>query len=252
MSCADLLRTQAFIDGEVDGADAAAIERHIAGCKDCQAFCADAAALSDDLRRASRHAAPPHLHHRIEASLDRERRRRSRPGAGLAPRSGFWRGALSGAGVTALAAGLAVVAMLPPSAATLAGQVTDAHTRALLQGRTIEVVSSDHHTVKPWFAGRVALSPPVADFAAQGFKLTGGRLDRIAGAPAAVVVYQHGRHEIDLFVWADRGSPLPKEAVRLGYHAVFWKRHDLDFAAVSDTAAPELASFVDLVRAEPE
>ncbi len=121
-----------------------------------------------------------------------------------------------------------------------------------MQGRQIAVVSSDHHTVKPWFAGRAPVSPPVTDFAAQGFKLAGGRLDRVAGAPAAVVVYEHGRHEIDLFVWADRGSALPDTSVRHGFHAIFWKANDLDFAAISDTQAGELATFVKLVRAEPE
>ncbi len=247
MSCAEILRTQAFIDGELVGADAAAAERHIEGCPDCQAFCAEAAALSDDIRRlAPRHAAPAYLRRRVEALLDAQ----SPPGS--ARRSGFWRGAACGAGVTALAASLAILAMLPPSAGALVEQVMDAHTRAMISGRDIEVVSSDHHTVKPWFAGRIALSPPVADFAGQGFKLVGGRLDRVAGSPAAVVVYSHGLHRIDLFVWADRGSRLPSGQVHLGYHAMFWRRGDLDFAAVSDTAAPELASFVSLVRAEPE
>jgi anti-sigma factor RsiW len=121
-----------------------------------------------------------------------------------------------------------------------------------MSGRVIAVASSDHHTVKPWFAGRIDISPPVRDFASEGFKLTGGRLDKAGGAPAAVVVYQHGRHEVDLFVWADRGSSLPAHIVRHGYHAMFWKSGDLNFAAVSDTAAPELARFVQLVRAAPE
>ena len=165
---------------------------------------------------------------------------------------GFWGGAFSGAGATALAAGLATLAILPPAAGTLADRLTDAHVSAMIQGRQIQVVSSDHHTVKPWFAGKLALSPPVADFAAEGYRLTGGRLDRVAGSDAAVVVYQHGKHEIDLFVWSDRGGTLPVAAVSHGYHVMAWKRRDLDFAAVSDTAQPELARFIELVRAEPE
>ncbi len=255
MSCAETLSTQAFIDGEITGPEAEAIERHIEGCADCQAFCADAAALSDAIRtRAPRYEAPVALRRRVEAMLNEEGARRApsplRPARSVT--AGFWRGAFSGAGVTALAAALAVVAILPPSASTLADQVTLAHTNALIEGREIQVASSDHHTVKPWFVGRLALSPPVADFAAQGYKLTGGRLDKVAGAPAAVVVYQHGKHEIDLFVWADRGSALPSAGLSHGYHSIFWRNRDLDFAAVSDTAAPELASFVNLVRAEPE
>jgi anti-sigma factor RsiW len=254
MSCAETLSTQAFIDGEITGPEAEAIERHIEGCADCQAFCADAAALSDAIRtHAPRYVAPASLRRRVEAMLDEEEARPPHPLRSMTlGRRGFWSGALSGAGATAVAAGLAVLAILPPSASTLADQVTVAHTTALMRGREIQVVSTDHHTVKPWFAGRLPLSPPVADFAAEGYKLIGGRLDKVAGAPAAVVVYQHGKHEIDLFVWADRGSALPSAGLSHGYHSMFWKSQDLDFAAVSDTAAPELASFVNLVRGEPE
>jgi anti-sigma factor RsiW len=118
--------------------------------------------------------------------------------------------------------------------------------------QTIAVLSGNHHTVKPWFAGRVDVSPPVVDFGAQGFALAGGRVDRIAGAPAAVVVYHHGAHEIDLFVWADRKPALPREAVRNGYRTMFWKAGDLDFAAVSDVERSELEKFVQLVRGEEE
>jgi len=151
-----------------------------------------------------------------------------------------------------LAAALAFLAILPPSAADLASAVTQAHASALMTSRQIAVVSTDHHTVKPWFAGRIALSPPVTDFADQGFRLAGGRLDRVAGRPAAVVVYAHGLHEIDLFVWADQGAALPASSLRHGYRAIFWKHGDLDFAAVSDVQAEELEHFSALVRAASE
>jgi len=256
MTCPELLHTQAFIDGEVDAAQAVDVERHIAECEECQAFCGDAAALSDAIRTsATRHVAPAELRRRIATALEEEDGADIvRPDwrAASASRRSFWQGALGGAAVTGLAASLAILVMLPPSAPTLVDRVTDAHTRALMSGHAIAVVSSDHHTVKPWFAGRIDISPPVQDFAAQGFKLTGGRVDKVAGAAAAVLTYQHGRHEIDLFVWADRGSTLPTGAVRHGYHLMFWRSGDLNFAAVSDTAVPELANFVQLVRSEPE
>jgi anti-sigma factor RsiW len=258
MTCPELLRTQAFIDGEVAGPDAAAAERHIEHCAECQAFCADAATLSDAIRvSATRYAAPADLRRRVEVMLEAEsvelaRQEWRAAGAARASRRSFWRGAFGGAGITGLAASLVIVALQPPSAASLADQVTAAHTRALMSGRVIAVASSDHHTVKPWFAGRIAISPPVCDFASEGFKLTGGRLDKVGRTPAAVVVYQHGRHEVDLFVWADRASTLPTQVVRHGYHAIFWKSGDLNFAAVSDAAIPELANFAQLVRSQPE
>lgn len=252
MSCPERLRTQAFIDGEVPEAEAAAVERHIEACADCQAFVEDAAEVSDAIRaKAKRYAAPPELRRRVTAMLDAEATRPRDLGQARARRS-FWRGALGGAGITGIAASLAVLAVQPPSPATLVDQVTTAHTRALIDGRIIEVASSDHHTVKPWFAGRIDLSPPVQDFAAQGFKLVGGRLDKVGRKPAAVLVYQHGKHAVSLFVWSDRDSNLPAGGVRRGYHVVSWKSADLDFAAVSDTAPAELANFVQLVRSEPE
>jgi anti-sigma factor RsiW len=251
MSCTELLRTQAFIDGELDGKAAAEAEAHIHGCPECQSFSAAAAELSDVLHRAVRHRAPAALRARISAALEAEERRKVQPFR-RAGTSGFWLGAVTGAGASALVAGFAFLAVLPPSADNITDSIAEAHTRALMQGQTIQVASSNHHTVKPWFAGRVPLSPPVADLKAQGFPLAGGRVEEVAKTQAAVLVYRYGAHEIDLFVWTDRGSPLPQETTRHGYHAVFWKKGDLDFAAVSDTEPAELQKFAALVRSEPE
>jgi anti-sigma factor RsiW len=251
MTCQGLLRSQAYLDGELDGTAAAEAERHIEICPDCRAFSSDTALLSDAVKRKLvRHRASTHLRKRVLTGLDAER-----PPAkvlSLRPGQGFWVGAAAGVGLSALAAGFAVLAILPPSAQTLAQSVADAHTEALMSGRTVEVASSSHHTVKPWFAGRVPLSPPVAEFSQKGFTLAGGRMAKVAGNSAAVVVYRHGRHEVDLFVWADAGSPLPKESVRHGYRLVFWKRGDLDFAAVSDIDDREMHKFAQLVQSEPE
>ncbi|HSC19302.1 MAG TPA: zf-HC2 domain-containing protein [Rhizomicrobium sp.] len=251
MSCTHLLRTQAYLDGELEGTAAAEAEAHIGGCAECQSFTADTAAVSDAIRSsASRHAAPPSLRIKVRERLGTEGAPHRQRGAGN--RRSFWFGAAGGAGATALAASLAVLAILPPSADTLSASVVDAHTRALMSGHEIQVASTSHHTVKPWFAGRVPLSPPVADLGSKGFQLIGGRVDEVARAPAAVVVYRHGRHMIDLFAWADRGATLPKEAVSHGYRSVFWKGGDLDFAAVSDMDSAELHKFSALIRNQPE
>jgi len=251
MTCPELLRTQAYLDGELDGAAATEAERHIADCGKCQAFSADAAQLSDTMRRGLvRHRAPAHLRERIAAALNAEHS--SEKVLPFRFGRGFFAGAASGVGISALAAGFAILALLPPSAGTLAQFVTDAHVQALMSGRTIEVASSSHHTVKPWFAGRVPLSPPVAEFSQQGFTLAGGRLAKVTGKSAAVVVYRHGKHEIDLFVWPDGGTTLPQETVTRGYRSLFWKRNDLDFAAISDVDGRELHKFAQLVQSEPE
>ncbi len=111
----------------------------------------------------------------------------------------------------------------------------------------IDVVSTDQHTVKPWFAGHADVSPVVADFAPQGYQLIGGRADYLDGQRSAVVVYQHGRHVVNVFTWLASKGPLPGDATRSGYHMTFWKVGDLDYCAVSDTSWPELRALKKLL-----
>jgi anti-sigma factor RsiW len=243
MSCNESLRTQSLLDGELQGAAAQEAERHMETCTDCQALAGDIADVSDALRGVKVRA-PDALRARISAALDREDARR--------PARSFWAGAASGGGITALAAGLALFVLLPPSATTLTASVTEAHGRALTSEKTIMVASSSHHTVKPWLAAHVAISPPVTDFAADGFVLVGGRSDEVAGARAAVTVYRHGNHEIDLFAWPDRGAKLPGAGVTRGFRSAFWKSGDLDFAAVSDMDSAAFEKFTVLARAQRE
>ena len=245
MSCKETLQTQSYLDGELEGAAAAAAERHLESCADCQALAAETADLSDALRTAARHRAPDVLRKRIAAALDRE----ARPTLG---RRSFWLGAASGTGVSALAAGFALLALLPPTAATLSQSVVDAHAAALTGNKTIMVASSNHHTVKPWLAAHAGISPPVTDFAQQGFVLTGGRTDKVAGRRAAVAVYRHGNHDVDLFAWPDRGGPLPASGMARGFRTAFWKIGDLDYAAVSDVDAAAFQKFTDLAKAQRE
>lgn len=242
MTCNETLRTQSWLDGELQGDAAREAERHVETCVDCQALASDTALVSDALRGATRYQAPDLLRARVRATLKRE----------TPARRGFWTGVASGGGGMALAAALALFAFLPPSAATLTAAVVDAHGRALTNGATIMVASSSHHTVKPWLAAHVAISPLVTDFAADGFPLAGGRSDEVAGARAAVAVYRHGNHEVDLFAWPDRGGKLPQADVTHGFRSAFWKQGDLDYAAVSDIDAAAFAKFVSLARAQRE
>jgi len=244
MSCKESLQTQAYLDGELNGADAAAAERHLESCAECQVLANDAADLSDALRKVVRYRAPDTLRQRLAKALDRETRR--------SPTRSFWLGAASGGGLSALAAGFALLALLPPSAASLSQSVVDAHTAALTRGKTIMVASSNHHTVKPWLAAHAGISPPVTDFAEQGFELAGGRTDKVAGNRTAVAVYRHGNHDVDLFTWPDRGGRLPETGMARGFRIAFWKMGDLDYAAVSDVDAAAFQKFVDLAKAQRE
>jgi anti-sigma factor RsiW len=114
------------------------------------------------------------------------------------------------------------------------------------------VASSNHHTVKPWLAAHAGISPPVTDFAQAGFVLTGGRIDEVAGRRAAVAVYAHGNHEMDLFAWTDRGAVLPPGGMARGFRTAFWRSGDLDYAAVSDMDASAFQEFVALAKAQRE
>jgi len=208
---------------------------------------ADHADMKAAMKGATYHRASAALRTRIAAALDAETKNdvvtefRS-----IRRKPGFWLGASSGAGGMAIAAALAFLLFLPAN--PLVNDLAAAHLRSLMPNHLIDVASSDHHTVKPWFAGHADVSPPAEDFKAEGFTLVGGRADYVHDERAAVVVYRHGAHIINLFAWADRNARLPGTRSRDGYRMVFWKQNDLDLAAVSDVNPAELDHFVALVK----
>jgi anti-sigma factor RsiW len=249
MACSERLRVQAYFDGELDASAAADIERHLQACREC----ADLLASLEDVRGAmlqgaSYHRANPKLRSLVTKALDRETGHSWALG-GLIPRgSQFWPGAASGAAATMFAAAMALFLLVPPASNQLANDVMGAHLRSLMANHLIDVASSDQHTVKPWFAGRADVSPPTADFPKEDYRLVGGRVDYVDGHRAAVLVYRHGAHTINVFSWAQSGERLPDVATRNGYHSVFWQSGDLVFCAVSDTALDELLALVRLIK----
>ena len=246
MPCNDGLRLQAYFDGELDAGAVLEVERHLQTCADCAALLADLEATRQLIRRdAPYHRAPAALQENIKRHLDREEGIRTPPPARVSRR--FLSAAASGAGVTALAAML-VFFLAVPRPDPLAGDLMNAHLRSLMSDHLIDVVSSDRHTVKPWFAGHTDVSPPANDFAAQGYKLIGGRADYVDGHRAAVVVYRHGAHVINVFVWAADAAKLPDDMTRQGYHIACWRSADLAYCAVSDTAVDELQALIRLLK----
>lgn len=247
MNCEQSLLVQAYLDGELDAAEALKAEQHLESCAECQALAADHAEMKSAMAVATYHRADAALRAKISRALDAETKAEGvtefRP---TRRRPGFWLGAGSGAGGMAIAAVLAFLMFLP--ADPLVNDLAEAHVRSLMADHLIDVASSDHHTVKPWFAGHADVSPPAEDFKADGFILVGGRADYVHGSRAAVVVYRHGAHIINLFTWADRNGRLPGADSRDGYRMIFWKQNDLDLAAVSDVDPAELDRFVALVK----
>jgi anti-sigma factor RsiW len=125
--------------------------------------------------------------------------------------------------------------------AALFPSIVDAHLRSLQPGHLIDVVSTDQHTVKPWFDGKIDFAPPVRDLAADGFPLEGGRLDAISGRAVAVVVYARRKHVINVFVWpTTEKDAAPSSGSRLGYNWVEWRRDGMESVAVSDVSAADL------------
>jgi anti-sigma factor RsiW len=252
MPCAEALRVQAYFDAEVDAVSALEIERHIEHCAECRARFADLKRMRRAIKALPVPMMSAELRSRLDGVLAAEEGGLHRSPAAAADRrtrrASFWLGALGGTGVSAVAATLAVFLIwAPPSDAVLDELVAD-HVHSLAAAHLIEVESTDQHTVKPWFAGRADVSPIVADFASHGYRLIGGRADYLAGQRAAIVVYEHGHHFINVFSWADAPGLLPRNSTRRGYHLSLWRAGGVRYCAVSDTGWDELEQLVGLLR----
>ncbi len=259
MECKDTLAClPAHIDHELGARDAAELERHLAHCHDCQSQLQLGAAMhAATAATATLHRAPAGLEQRILAALpDAPENAATRPSP---PRSGWswlnWGSVMVTASAVAWSVGLTV---LQPSASDLlVDNIVSSHMRASLTQRLTDVASSDQHTVKPWFAGKLDYSPPVRDTAAQGFSLTGARVDYVDHRPVAALVYARRLHVIDLFVLPTDAEARSRRIAgeqslsRQGYQVVHWTRDGMSFWAVSDVGKDELEQFRDLLLAAP-
>jgi mycothiol system anti-sigma-R factor len=242
MSC-DLPRTtvHGYLDGELDAVRAAEFERHLEQCPECVEALESQESLRSSLQRAQLYEkAPSQLRQKVLAGL--------RPAEPILISSGRR---------SARAQWLAIAAVLllllysgwrfipglneKNNQAVLAAQIVDAHLRSLEPGHLTDVVSSDQHTVKPWFDGKLDFSPPVQDFADDGFPLAGGRLDVAGGRTVAALVYARRKHFVSVFIWPTRDSDgSPRTGSQQGYHWITWKKNGMTFWAVSDAAASDL------------
>ena len=250
MTCEEAeILLHALIDGELDAGHARDVEEHIAGCPRCAAELAAIREMSKAIAGANlRYTAPPELRRRIEASLPQA----SAVVRVLPNRRSVLRGFAMGSAVSAIAAtGLFAIVLRNDDEQRLLSEVVTAHLRSLQAGHLTDVISTDQHTVKPWFNGRLDVSPPVIDLTSQGFTLIGGRLDYVDARAIGAVVYRRRQHIINLFVaqTSNTESRAAKTETIQGFNIRHWSDRGLNYWAVSDIGVDELAEFSDKFEA---
>ena len=251
MNCAlEQTTVHGYVDGELDAVRSAQFERHLESCRECQSALEDIESLRTMLQQSNsyEHASPAlrqRIHEQLKQAAGAERI------AVASSRRWFLLptfGILAGA-----AAALAVLFLLAqphPQSVRITAELIDAHVRSLQPGHLIDVQSTDQHTVKPWFDGKLDFIPPVADYSEQGFPLVGGRLDVIGGQKVAALVYSHNKHVINLFVWPYREdeSGLGSSGSRQGYNWATWQSGEMRFCLISDATSSEIAELKVLIH----
>lgn len=244
-ACRELIH--AYVDGELDTPARDRVAEHINGCADCHGASSRITTLRGTLKAgATRYPAPDRLRWRVQQAVhavgsQRERRRNV-----------IWswfNGGVSLAAAASLAYSVVLYQAMPSDMQRLTEEVVTNHTRAVTVNRLADVVSSDQHTVKPWFADKLDFSPPVLNEVKPGFTLTGGRLEFIAERRVAALAYRRRGHVINLYIWPDKSNREPPAAMASviasvrGYQHVQWARAGMRFWAVSDLNAQELNEF---------
>ena len=235
----------AYADDELDLVNVRKIEQHLRACDECRRIEEQIRALRDALNNdAPAYRAPARLRRNIRAALRREAKATER---NFSPWFMFATGA-------AFALILFAFVFFQTNRASrgnaIADQVVDNHVRSLLAAHLVDVASSDQHTVKPWFDGKIDFAPVVRDFSADGFPLVGGRLDYLDGRTVVALVYKRKKHPINLFVTpaSGKGNTSPTLASRRGYNVFSWTNTEMKYWAVSDLNQAELRQFTQLVE----
>jgi anti-sigma factor RsiW len=238
----------AYLDDELDLVRSMDLEDHLAECGDCANEVASYRALREGVMTISlRYEAPEELRSRLLTEI-REQEKPQVEHVVVQRRVPWW----SWAAVAACLLLASVSFMLDLGQRrerTLMNEVVTDHVRSLMAAHLTDVPTSDQHTVKPWFTGKLDFSPEVRDFSADGFDLVGGRLEYVEGHSAAAIVYQRHKHVINVFTWPSSGSDeSPRAIAQQGFNLVEWKQAGMYYCAVSDLNRQELAEFSSMLR----
>jgi len=241
----------AYVDGELDLARSLEVEQHMQECRVCATAYRNHTALRSAYKDSSLYySAPEKLEKRIRSSLHSE----AKSEAGR--RAFGWRWLPVG---VALAFVLLITFVIwrtmpglrPSGDDLLAQDIVSNHVRSLqLEGHRADVISSDQHTVKPWFDGKLDFAPPVKDFSSEGFPLIGGRLEYLNNRAVAALIYQRQKHYINLYIWPAEKNTATGEVAgkRQGYNLLHWTNSGMNFWAVSDLNGVELHEFARLLQ----
>jgi anti-sigma factor RsiW len=255
MSCQDRQDLiHGYLDGALDLVGSLEMEQRLRDCQECSQAYQNYQALRSAITTGSLYyKSPAHLQKRIQSAV------RKAAKAEIRPPIWSWRRlfALSSGLALAVLAILAWVflAPLPRHSANdlLTQEIVSSHVRSLMADHLTDVTSSDQHTVKPWFNGKLDFSPPVKDLTDRGFPLAGARLDYLSNRPVAALVYRRQRHFINLFIWPSTSDPdrEGRTGARQGYHLIHWTMAGMTYWAVSDLNAGELLEFVRILQNQP-
>lgn len=235
-----------YLDGELDLVHNIEIENHLETCRECGPIRQSALELRSAVRGVSYYRAPASLAARVRAIP-----RAASPVLHKRVVTPIWQWVGVAAAVALLVAGafFAGNRIAPSGGDLLAREVVAAHVRSLMANHLMDVPSTDQHTVKPWFDGKIDFAPPVVNLASDGFPLIGGRLDYLDGRSVAALVYQRRLHDINVFIWPTRSANTePALQSRDGYNVLKWNQNGMTFWAVSDLSSEELKTFADLLR----
>jgi anti-sigma factor RsiW len=228
-----------YFDNELDALGAADFERHLEHCANCVQALEALESMRSSLNAAQLYEkAPAELRKKILVRVGSPR-----PVTVFPTRAAWQWLAVAAALILATYTGLRVAPSHRGDSyeTVLAAEIIDAHLRSLQPGHLIDVVSTDQHTVKPWFDGKLDFSPPVKDFADQGFPLQGGRIDVVHGRSVAALVYGRRKHFVNVFVWpTDEKDSAPRSGSQQGYQWTEWRKGGMEFCAVSDAAPSAL------------
>ena len=248
MTCQETgLLIHAFADGELDLTKSLELEGHLRDCQTC-------ALAQQQIRKLRMSIKDPALRYAPAVGFEKQLRSAIRREAKEKPAAKiWWRWSMAAASlaVVILAAWATLVILNRPTPDTLVAQeVVSSHVRSLMAEHLTDVPSSDQHTVKPWFDGKLDFSPPVKDLKQEGFELKGGRLDYIDNRPVAALVYQRRQHLINVLVWPAKSSSksTTQASVSQGYNLIRWTNAGMEFWAVSDLNLAELQEFVQLLQ----